>query len=221
MSATLIKWILTAKKGVSALKDFDKHSDAARRAVNGKKPYPQSAQVEAQMAKLRSDAKAMTQIANSGIGKPDEELDWSGLAKMIQNLEGDDKRREEAARMFYAIQVPRLNFVQEGEELSQQLRSLSQEAAKRRDAAVSIRNTFEKLTESFPDPTGSSIKVQLFSCYEAFEAASGALATVASAATDALARVDKDLVPIRQKTQELDQAFRAAYEASEKKRKSQ
>jgi hypothetical protein len=220
MSATLIKWILTAKKGVSALKTFDKHSDAARRAVNGKKPYPQSAQVEAQMAKLRSDAKVMTQIASNGIGKPAEELDWSGLAKMIQNLEGDEEQREEAARMFYAIHMPRLDFVQKGEELSQQLRLLSQEAARRRDAAVSIRNTFEKLTESFPDPTGSSIKVQLFSCYEAFEAASGALATVASAAADAMARVDKDLVPIRQKSKEFEQAFRTAYEASEKKGKA-
>ena len=81
------------------------------------------------------------------------------------------------------------------------------------------RDAFGKLSEKFPDPTGL-MTAELFKCYQAFEAASGALGSVADAAKDAFQRVEKDLIPVRQKNKELDQAFTAASEASDKRRKA-
>ena len=219
MSLALIAWLKEVTTGITAIQTFDNHYEAATRAANGKKPYAQSEKVEAELAKLNSEAKKFSQLASSGIGKPAEELDWKGLAKMIAALEGNDDQRLEAARQFLAIQKPRLEFVEEGQQLSTLLRSCSQEAAKRSDAARKMRDAFGKLSEKFPDPTGL-MTAELFKCYQAFEAASGALGSVADAAKDAFQRVEKDLIPVRQKNKELDQAFTAASEASDKRRKA-
>jgi len=220
MSTTLVTWLTKIHSGYQAVQAFDKHVSAAQRASAGKKPYPQSPAVESQMSKLRDTAKQLAQLSSSGIGKPEQELDWTTLQQMIAQLEGDDQEREKAVRSFYAIQMPRLAFVEDAKKLAAQAESLSKEAATRRDAAVRIRDKFSDLVEKFPDPAGGSIKVALFGCYEAFESASGALATLASSAEESGQRIEKDLKPVVQKNKEFDQAFRAAYDASKKAKKT-
>lgn len=215
--ALLAKLAVTAYKGVTTLKKFDQQASAVNRAISGKKPYPQAKQVQADLDKLESDMDPLSRLASSGIGKPDEELDWKTLGKITALLEGDDTQREQAVKEYAKIQVPRLNFAQAAEDLAEKLETLGDEAGTRRDAAVKIRDTYEDLAEKFPDPTGGSIKVTLFDCYRAFEAASGSLATIASGANAAQQRVQKDLSAVQQKTKEFDKAFKDAYDSTAKK----
>jgi hypothetical protein len=219
MSATLVAWIKEIYNAYDAYKSFEKHSEAAKRAVKGQTPYPQSKEVQTELSKLDGLAKKLNDIASKGIGEPDKTLDWSDVAKMIKQLEGSDKDRDQAVKSFRLIQLSGAEFTDQGDELSATVKKIADSAGKRRDAAVAIRDDFEELVEKFPDPTGDVLKLQFFECYQAFEAASGALGNVASAADAAAKRIDKDVEAARKKNKDLAKAFEDAYKASEKARK--
>lgn len=219
MSVALATWAKELYNAYDAYKSFEKHSEAAKRAVNGKKPYEQSKEVEAELSKLNDLSKKLRDIASKGIGEPEKSLEWSDVAKMIKQLEGSDKDRDQAVKSFRLIQLSGAEFTDQGDELSASIKKIADSAGKRRDAAVAIRDDFKELVEKFPDPTGDVIKLQFFECYQAFEAASGALGNVASAAADAAKRVDKDVEAARKKNKDLAKAFEDAYKASEKARK--
>jgi hypothetical protein len=220
MSATLITWLKAVKTGYDSYKKYEKYSEAAKRAADGKKPYNQSKEVQKELKNLESLAKTLRDIASKGIGKPDIVLDTSDIFKMIPQLESSDKEAEAAALTFGKARLSSAEITDQGAELSTEIGKIAASAGARRDAAVKIRDQFEKLCETFPDPTGSSIKIMLFECYQAFEAASGALANVASAADDAVEKIDKEVEAERKKMQGLVKAFEEAYKTGENVRKS-
>jgi len=215
--ATWIKEIITA---YSAITSFDKHADAARDAVKGEKPYAGSKEALAELKKLDSLAKKLRDIASKGIGEPDKKLELKDLLPMFQKLEGTDKERDEATLKFQLTQLSSAELIDKGKELSAEAKKIADSAGKRRDAAVKIRDQFAKLLETFPDPTGSSIKVMLFESHEAFETASGALASVASAAEDAVKKVDKEVEALSKKHKDMAKTFEEALKTSDKARKA-
>jgi hypothetical protein len=137
----------------------------------------------------------------------------------MKQLEGSDKERDEAVKRFRLMEYARAEFTTKGDELSAAIKEVAQSAASRRDVATQVRDQFGKLLETIPDPTGSTIKVQLLGCYEAFHIAGLALAKVASAGNDATAKIDKEVTEARKRTKELVKAFEEAYKTSEKIRK--
>lgn len=219
MSATLITWLKEINSAYGKYKSFEKHSEAAKRAANGQKPYEQRKEVQAELTHLEVLSKKLREIASKGIGEPEKSLEFKDLLPMIQQLEGTDKERDEAVKKFRLMQLSRVEFTDKGAELSAALKKIAESAGARRDVANTIRDQFAKLVETFPDPTGSTIKVMLFECYEAFEAAGGALAGVASAAEDGVKKIDKEVEAARKKTDGMVKAFEGAYKTSEKVRK--
>lgn len=218
-TAVILAWIKEAHAAYDALGTFDSHASAARRAASGKKPYKASGKVGAQLKKLDQYTKKIEPIGSKGLGKPDHDLTFKELGQLISLLEGDDKKREEAVRLFHKINLSRVGFVQHGESLLAVLQNVAAEAGARRDAAVKIRDMFYKLARTFPDPTGSTIKIQLIDCMNAFEAAGGALARLASAASKGVKRVAKEIEPVKKQNTTFYDTFEQAYEASEKARR--
>jgi hypothetical protein len=220
VSATLITWLKQIKSTYGKYQSFEKHSAAAKRAANGQKPYEQTKEVQTELSHLEDLSKQLREIASKGIGEPEKSLEWKDLLPLIQQLEGSDKERDEAVKRFRLMQLSRAEHTDKGAELTSAIKEVAQSAATRRDAATQVRDQFGKLLENFPDPTGGTIKVQLFECYQAFDAAGGALAGVASAGDDAVKKIDKEVEDARKKTKDMVKAFEEAYKTSEKVRKA-
>ncbi len=189
-------------------------------AAAGKKPYERPKEVQVASKKLEDLATTLRGIASKGIGEPDKDLEFKDVFKMIQQLEGSDKERDEAVKKFRLIQLSMAQFTDAGDDLSTAIGKIAKNAATRRDVAIKIRDLFEKLVEDFPDPTGDTIKIMLFDCYQAFEDASGVLANVASAGDDSTTKIDKQVDEVRKKSDKLVKAFEDAYKTSEKARKA-
>ncbi len=215
--AAIVEWLTQVNNGYDAYQTFEKHSDAAKRALSGKKPYEQSKQVEAELSKLESLTKKLDDIKAKGLGDPDKKLEWSDLLKLMKQLEGTDRERDEATKKFVMVRLSMAQLTDKGDELSDALGKIAASAAKRRDVAVDLRDQFEKLAEKIPEDT---IQVMMFDCMQAFESASGALAGVASSANDAMKSIDADVAEMRKKLEKLVKAFEEALKTSDKIRKS-
>jgi methyl-accepting chemotaxis protein len=219
MSATtLITWAKQIKSTYGKYQSFEKHSAAAKKAASGQKPYEQSGDVQTEMTHLETLKKTLRDVAAKGIGKPEKDLDATDVISMMPQLEGSDAEREAAIKKFALVQLARVELTTNGEELGKSIKEIAQSAATRRDAATQVSNQFGKLAETFPDPTGGSIKLQLVSCWQAFDSAASALAGVAAAADDAAKKIDKDVQEARKKTDGLVKAFEEALKTSEKER---
>ncbi len=217
--ALAFTWLKEVLSGIGKLKSLEKHYDPAQRAAGGQQPYEQSKEVRAELRRLEDLSKTLREIASKGIGEPEKGLEWKDFPKIIKQLEGSDKERDKAAKEFLVIQLSRIEFADKAEKLGKSLDEVGASAAKGSKATLEIRDVFFKLAETFPDPTGGTIKAQHFECYQTFLAASGALGNLAGAADAAAKKVKTQVGPVGKKTDELTKVFQGALKASEKGRK--
>jgi hypothetical protein len=220
MSTVVELWVAQLPSLWASYNTFESNAAAAKSAISGKKPFEQSKQVQGELKKLEGLTKTLRDIASRGIGEPEKKLEVADILKMMPQLEGTDKDRDEAVKKFRLAQLSAAQFTDNGKELSTRLKLIAKSAATRRDTATQLRDQFGKLMENVPDPTGSAIKAKLFEGYEAFEEAGGALGGVASAANDAAKKVDVGVEATRKKWEGLTKAFEEAYKKGDAVRKA-